>query len=90
MALTTALFCVSFFFNVTQKDKKKEDKKKDDKKKDKKEKEGEKDKGGNYIEEALLGKKEDDFDDDADGQDSVDTEVGVDDAGAMGKFSGYL
>lgn len=68
----------------TQKDKKKDDKK------DKKEKKKEKEKGGNYLEDAIFDKKDNDINDDPDGQDSVDTEVGVDDIGAMGKVSWYL
>lgn len=64
-----------------KKDKKDKDKKKD-KKKEKKEKKGEMDKDGNYLEDAIFGKKDDDLFD-TDDHDSVDSEVGVDDAGAM-------
>lgn len=62
-------------------DKKKKDKKKD-KKKEKKEK-GKTEEEGDYLKEAIFGKKEnDDFGCDSD-QESVDSEAGVDDAGAM-------
>jgi hypothetical protein len=66
--------------------KKKKDKKKDkdkkDKKKDKKEKSS---KNGGHLEDAIFGNEEDEL---ADGFDdlSVDSEHGVDDAGAMGKY----
>jgi len=45
------------------------------------------DKDGNYLEDAIFGKKDDDLFD-TDDHDSVDSEVGVDDAGAMGKLKG--
>uniref|UniRef100_A0A7S1D9Q5 W2 domain-containing protein n=1 Tax=Cyclophora tenuis TaxID=216820 RepID=A0A7S1D9Q5_CYCTE len=61
-----------------------EKKKKKDKKKDKKDKKKDKkDKGGNYLEEAMFGKKDDGLDAEADEQDDVDSEAGVDDEGAM-------
>ena len=72
------------------KKKKKKDKKKDkkDKKKDKKDKDTAKSGGDDYIKDALFG-KEDEGDDllaSADDQASVDSEAGVDDAGAMSEY----
>jgi hypothetical protein len=74
-----------------KKKKDKKDKKKDkkDKKKDKKDSEenGDDDKG--YLKEAVFGKKEDDLgivSDDDDDKESVASEAGVDDEGAMGKW----
>ncbi len=62
-------------------------KNKKDKKKDKKDKEG----GGDYIKDALFGKKQDDgLDAAADDQGSVDSEAGVDDEGAMSKSPGTV
>lgn len=67
-------------------DEKKKKKDKKDKKKDKKDKKKEKGEKKDYLEEAMFGKKEDTLGDEADGQESVDSEAGVDDEGAMSKY----
>ena len=68
--------------------KKKKDKKKDkkDKKKDKKEKKKDTDEDKSYLKEAMFGKKEDDEIGVVSDEESVASEAGVDDEGAMGKF----
>ena len=68
--------------------KKKKDKKKDkkDKKKDKKYKKKDTDEDKSYLKEAMFGKKEDDEIGVVSDEESVASEAGVDDEGAMGKF----
>ncbi len=64
-------------------EKEKEKKKKDKDKKKKKEKaEG----GEDYLKDAIFGKKEDEFLCDAEDQESLDSEAGVDDEGALSKY----
>jgi len=73
-----------------EKKKNKKDKKKDkkDKKKDKKAGKGE---DSNYLEDAMFGKKDNGgLGIDGDGDDSVDSEAGVDDEGAMSKQNHFL
>ena len=70
---------------------KKDKKNKKDKKKEKKDSEengDDDDDDKDYLKEAIFGKKEDDLGivSDDDDKDSVDSEAGVDDEGAMGKF----
>merc|ERR1712127_996497 len=69
---------------------KKKDKKDKEKKKDKKEKEKKKDKepedDNDYIKDAMFGKKEDDIIDGVDDL-SIEDTAGVDDEGAMSKFT---
>ena len=75
----------SFKWFVIDDDAKKEKKKKE---KEKKKKEKEKpEEGEGYLEDAIFGKKDGDLlDDDADEEESVDSEAGVDDSGAMSTF----
>ena len=42
--------------------------------------------GEGYLEDSIFGKKDDDLDDAADEEESVDSEAGVDDTGAMSKY----
>lgn len=65
-----------------------DDGKKEKKKKEKDKKKKEKPEGGEgYLEDAIFGKKDGDLrEDDADEEESVDSEAGVDDSGAMSTY----